>query len=142
MKTAKEIYPELWEQQKETSFWGFEDYQPLLESLGEILIQVDDNGYQGDSRVLYKKGRKVGWLQFGWGSCSGCDALQGCTTFEEADNLIKELHNSIKWFTPKQALRFFTEHDWFGDYSGRSYEQKEFIEEVLDYLTTKEDRND
>jgi hypothetical protein len=52
-------------------------YRDLIDSTGvENLHQVDDNDYQGDSRVLVRDYHRYGLLFFGWGSCSGCDALQ------------------------------------------------------------------
>jgi len=51
MKSAKEMYPEL-----EEPFYGPGSYGPLLESLGTIVVQVDDSDYSGDSRVLYRDG--------------------------------------------------------------------------------------
>ena len=132
METALELYPDYAKSEKEYgSFYGPGSYQPILDSFGKILVQVDDNDYQGDSRVLYKNGNKYGWLQFGWGSCSGCDSLQACSTIKEIQELIDDLYRSIKWFnTKKQLLDFFKNHDWEGDYSGRSNEQKDFINKV------------
>ena len=67
------------------------DYQPIVDSFGNVLIQVDDADYQGDTRVLYEKDGKYGYLNFGWGSCSGCDALQACCNIEEIQELINSL---------------------------------------------------
>lgn len=131
MKTARELYPDYIE-----PFYGPGDYGPLLGSIGEIVLQVDDDDYQGDSRILYKDGDKIGYLQFGWGSCSGCDALQGCTHFSEIETLRTELIAAIKWFdTKKDAAKWIGEHDWGGDYSYHHAEQHDFIEKAKSYLT-------
>jgi len=132
MTTAKELY----NYEDEIYFWGPNNYQPMLDSFGTIVIQVDDNNYQGDSRVLYQSGSMFGWLQFGWGSCSGCDALQACENIEEVQELMNELQNSIKWFFDKEeAIEFFETHDWKGDYSyWNNGEQKVFIDKVLKFL--------
>jgi hypothetical protein len=128
MKKAKEIYDE-----KDSYCWY--DYNPMLKEFGEIVVKVDDEDYQGDSRVLYKYGDKYGWLQFGWGSCSGCDALQGCREIEEVQELMDDLKGRIVWFDNKaEASKFFEEHDWSGDYTGRDENQKEFIEKCLEEL--------
>lgn len=126
-------YPELIGQK---NFYGPSDYNPLLKSLGfEILIQIDDNDYQGDSRLLLKNQEKIGYLQFGWGSCSGCDALQACKSMNDITQLREELFNQIKWFNNKEeALTYFETHDWKGDYSNNQKEQKEFIEKTIEYL--------
>lgn len=128
MKTAKELY-------EEEGYFYQTDYQPMLDEFGDILVQVDDEGYQGDSRVLYHDGKRFGWLQFGWGSCSGCDALQACNSVEEVQELMDELHNSIMWFDgPEEAIKFFESHDWEGDYSWWADEQREFIQLSLKTL--------
>jgi hypothetical protein len=135
MRTAIELYPD-YAQKEHRSFYGPGDYQPILNSFGEIVVQVDDNDYQGDSRVLYRNGSKFGWLQFGWGSCSGCDALQACSSMGDIQNLIDELNSQIKWFDSASAcLDFFNSHDWEGDYSWHRKEQRKFIEEAKIQLT-------
>lgn len=96
-------------------------YQPILNSFGHIIIQIDDQKHSGDSRILYLDEsyslNKYGILVFGWGSCSGCDALQSCESFEEIDSLIVELNNKILWFDSKSlALNYFLSHDWKGDF--------------------------
>ena len=118
--------------------WGESDYDPLLESFGyDILVKVDDNDYQGDSRVLFKDGPQYGILIFGWGSCSGCDALQACSTLEEVNLLRQSLLMDIIWFTDaKEALKYVKSHDWFGDYSYWSHneEQTTFINRITERL--------
>ena len=126
MKDIKEIYPDY-----DKDGWISSDYSLLLESFGyEKLLQVDDNDYQGDSRVLYKNNGQYGFLTFGWGSCSGCDALQACNSLEEVDQLRKELRNQIIWKSHDEMLRYMKEHDWKGDY-GYS---PEFVEKSIEIL--------
>ena len=115
MKTAKELYGE--------DGRGVSDYQPMLQEFGRIMLQVDDHDYQGDSRVLYsaydygKRKTRIGYLNFGWGSCSGCDSLQACGSTEEIQKLMDDLYASIKWFDEESdALAYFKQHDWKGDY--------------------------
>lgn len=108
----------------------------MLDAFGKIVIQVDDNDYQGDSRLLYDENGKIGLLIFGWGSCSGCDALQACNSLEEVQELCDSLQSDIKWFDDKkQALEYFKNHDWCGDYSWHQTETKEFINKCIDYLS-------
>jgi DNA-binding Lrp family transcriptional regulator len=131
MKQANEIYDA-------SDRYGWDDYKPMLEAIGTILVQVDDEDYQGDSRVLYSEGNRIGFLQFGWGSCSGCDALQGAETIEQVQELMDELVSQIKWFDNKEdALKFFNEHDWEGDYDYHAKERTEFIEKVKNILQEK-----
>lgn len=127
MRKAKEIY--------ENDRFSWYDYQPMLNEFGEILIQVDEEAYQGDSFLLYKNDNKYGFLTFGWGSCSGCDALQACTDIDEVQELMDSLYNAIKWFDSLQELKCYisdysiVELQWYF-YSDTF---KEFREKVLNY---------
>lgn len=133
---AAMLYPDCAAEEKERgSFYGPCSYQPILDSFGKIILQKDDHGYSGDSRVLYQTEQGIGYLQFGWGSCSGCDVLQACDHISEIDTLISQLRDGIKWFaSPAEALAYFNEHDWGGDYSWHADEQKEFIEQAKTLL--------
>lgn len=128
LKDMKEIYEE--------DEWGWCDYNPMIKSFSEdILVQVDDDNYQGDTRVLFKDGDRIGHLIFGWGSCSGCDALQACGSFDELNELAQELYNNIKWFdSTQEALNYFNNHDWEGDYCWHEDETKEYINKCKEIL--------
>ena len=128
---AKELYPQ------DGHYISFGDYNPIIKSFGNVVVQVDDSDYQGDSRILYNEGGKIGYLKFGWGSCSGCDALQACNTYADVDQLIGELRDQVIWFdTPAECLAWFENHDWAGDYDWHSEETKSFIEQVKTYLVS------
>ena len=131
MANVKNIYDE-------NDRWGWYDYHPITNAFGMVVVQVDDNDYQGDSRILYDNNGKIGYLNFGWGSCSGCDALQACNSIDEVQELADELEDSIMWFdNAVQALNYFENHDWEGDYSWHEKEQHEFIEKCIKYLGGK-----
>lgn len=124
MKDIKEVY-------SPKGIWGWSDYTPLLESFGyDKLLQIDDDDYQGDSRVLYKNNDQYGFLTFGWGSCSGCDSLQACNNLEEVDQLRKELYDSIIWKSRDEMLAYMRDHDWKVDYGYSA----EFIEKSIEIL--------
>jgi hypothetical protein len=139
VRPIQEIYPDQYKEfhESEGYFYGPCDYDPLLNSFGyEILIKVDDSDYQGDSRVLYKDGDKIGLLIFGWGSCSGCGSLQACHTIQDIEELQKELYEKIEWFNDKkEALQYFETHDWLGDYCWHEEETKEFVEKCIKFLS-------
>jgi len=129
MKKVEEIY------KMEDDCFCFGSYYLMLKEFGNILIQVDDADSQGDSRVLYEKDGKLGYLLFGWGSCSGCDSLQACENYKELQKLMDFLNDSIKWFdSNEECLKYFKEHDWEGDYCSNGEEQKEFVDKVIGYL--------
>lgn len=120
----------------------FSEYDPLLASFGyEIVLKVDDDDYQGDSRILYRDGQRFGILTFGWGSCSGCDALQACDNLEEVEELRADLHSQIKWFaSPSEALHYINTHDWEGDYCWNQAETHKFISDAKILLAAREER--
>jgi hypothetical protein len=144
-KPISEVYPdEAKEELERGSFYGPGDYQPLLESFGyEIALKVDDDDYQGDSRVLFLNpgNGQYGYLNFGWGSCSGCDALQACGRLADIETLRTELHDSIKWDTPSGLLDFFTTHDWKGDYCWHESGQMTFVNDAINYLRKEGNAN-
>jgi|TARA_Y100000310_G_scaffold340923_2_gene438361 hypothetical protein len=145
MKTAKDLYPNKYEAPELESFSfrfeltpesydGVYEYQPILELFGEILLQVDEDDYQGDSWVLYKNPsrRQYGYLNFGWGSCSGCDSLLACDSYKEVDELIESLRLDIDWFnTAEELIQYFLVTDFELKYYGRSADFKEFKEKAL-----------
>lgn len=135
MKTAKELYPEEWAEEQEKGYiFHICDYQPMIDELGNVLIQIDDNDYSGDSRILYEKDGKYGFLIFGWGSCSGCDALQSCETMQDVQNIFDSLVHNVKWFNSLEELKkYFKEKDWPLDYSWHLDEGKLFVQQVLDF---------
>ena len=132
MKPINEVYPEeAQEEKKRGACYGPSDYTPMLDSMGyETLLRVDDSEYQGDSRLILRDGSRYGVLIFGWGSCSGCDALQACDSMKEIEELRTRLRDDIKWFdTRAELLSYFETHDWEGDYSWNAEETKQFVSE-------------
>lgn len=124
MKTIQEVYP--------GKFTGTSDYGPMLESIGTVVVQVDDPGYQGDSRVLFRDGERWGVLLFGWGSCSGCDALQGCSSFDDVEKLRDELVTSVRWGTREETIALLRTKDWSVEPTAyRAEEARRFVEQAL-----------
>jgi hypothetical protein len=127
MKTAQEIYPDCTEH---GGFWAPSNYQPILDQFGEIVLQVDDGDYQGDSRLIYKNGEQYGLLIFGWGSCSGCDSLQACDSYKDIDELMASLQARIKWDTKENLLKYISEKDWEAEYCWHADETRQFVEQA------------
>lgn len=86
--------------------WGCShSYGELVNSMEyEIVFDEHDNDYQGDSYYLLQDGERYGVLVFGWGSCSGCDALQACSSHGEVVELRDNLHEGITWHDTKEAF--------------------------------------
>lgn len=111
----------------------YRTYTPIINSFGTVLVQVDDDDYSGDTRVLLRSDSgKYGFLVFGWGSCSGCDQLQGAETYEEIDELIETLRNSIIWFETLEEAKAYIENDEErkGSFYYHCEEWEEFVKAV------------
>lgn len=130
MKAVTELYPGY------KGGYGLCDYQPIIDACGDVLLQVDDSDYQGDTRALLRDAAgRYGHLQFGWGSCSGCDALQWCSTVADVQLLADAIESEVRWFdTAAEALAYFEGHDWQGDYSWRRDEQRKFVAQAVAIL--------
>ena len=110
------------------------NYSEIIALFGNPAIEIWQNDYQGDTWVLYDS-PKFGYLSFGWGSCSGCDALESCTKVEELQQLVNELQDSIQWFDSKEsAAEWFKNRDWQGQYSWGETDFKKFLKEVEEYF--------
>lgn len=130
MKPIQEVY--------EQNDWGSiaaYDYDPMVECFGDIVVTVSDRDYQGDTRYLLRSGDRWGILVNGWGSCSGCDALQACNSYEDLEKLRAGLGESIEWFdTASACAERLRQKDWEAHHSWRERETREFIEKALTAL--------
>ncbi len=54
------------------------DYDVIVASFGDIMVAESYGDYQGDSMYMIRRGARFGMVRVGWGSCSGCDALEAC----------------------------------------------------------------
>jgi hypothetical protein len=79
-------------------------YDDVVGTFGEVLVHTDWGSYQGDSLYLIRKGERYGVLTFGWGSCSGCDALEAVDTQADLDALQDDLERGIRWFSRSQEV--------------------------------------
>jgi hypothetical protein len=97
---AEKLYP------KALNWGEVTDYTPIINHFGWAQIVIHDRGYSGDTFVLYHAafGSRYRILVIGWGSCSGCDALQACKTYADIDALINHLRNEMRQFDDYAAL--------------------------------------
>ena len=116
-----------------TEWEGYEGgYEALIDELGyERLITVSDDDYQGDSYMLLRDGETYGYLVFGWGSCSGCDALQACETHEEVEELKMELEQAIYWGESLEDVKAYVGR---ADEVGRFYGDRSGVREFSKQL--------
>lgn len=99
---------------KHSWFYPPYGYDELLASMEfEVLGQTEHGDYQGDTQALVRDGDRYGYLLFGWGSCSGCDALQDCSSVAEATELRDSIAEGIHWFDSAADLRkYLGDRDW------------------------------
>jgi hypothetical protein len=109
-------------------------YDPIVKSIGDVVVEVSDSDYQGDTRVLFKRGEEYGHTTFGWGSCSGCDALQGSDSWKDVAELRNQIANTVVWRSRAEMLDWFATHDWEGDYDYRSEERKCYVDKCVTAL--------
>lgn len=112
-------------------------YDEILAKLeGKIVRQHEIGEYRGDWYILFQNKRRWGFLVFGWGSCSGCDALQDCRSQSDVIALIRELREKTQWFnTRKQLVAFLKTHDWDGDACANRIERASLIKSWIALLT-------
>ncbi len=115
---AREAFPGLLETDGSFGYAG-PGYEALIEKMpGEEVISTGDNDYQGSSYVLLRDGDRYGYLEYGWGSCSGCDADQACSSLQDVADLFNSLNESIQWFDSLPGfLGWAKAHDWKGNWS-------------------------
>lgn len=130
MKKIEEVYPNE-AKQKEADFCPPWDYNPLLQSFEyEIMLKVDDSDFEGDSRLIFRNNNEYGILIFGWGSCSGCDALQACTNMKEISDLRDSLNRQIRWGSLQEINDYINNKNWELEYSWFADETKEFVKKA------------
>jgi hypothetical protein len=113
------------------------DYTPMVSSLGEILLTVEDAcSWEGDSRFLLRWLGQYGILIFGWGSCSGCDALQACTSLDDLIELRNRLAEEVVWFnSAEECANYIRDKDWKMDRCYSEPESQDFVDKALAILT-------
>lgn len=129
MKPISEVYDP-------TESYGWGDYWPMIESMGyDILCRAEVGSYQGDSLAVVRDGERYGLVTFGWGSCSGCDALQACRKIEQVDELRTEIHDQIVWKDSRQEmLEFLKNRDWKAQYYSDTEEVMAFVAKAIETL--------
>jgi hypothetical protein len=94
MSLARQLYPNAFQRKYQV----IDNYEPIINHLGKPLVHKDTDPYQGDALVLLRTDTGYGFLVFGYGTCSGCDALQACDSYEDLESLIDNLIASMKTF--------------------------------------------
>jgi hypothetical protein len=126
---------------KNSEVWDYSwngSYCSITDCFGNVLLQETLGSYQGDIVLLYEKDGKFGYLIFGYGSCSGCDSLEACSSFEGIAELYERLEGSVQWWdSAKEALDYFEQKDWSTDYGWHEDGFKEFVEKCQEILRSR-----
>lgn len=83
-------------------------YEDIISSFGYVARYQYFGSYQGDIAVVFRDGNRKGYLIIGYGSCSGCDALEAvrpwcwcddeCTCdWSGVEKLRDSLFRAINW---------------------------------------------
>jgi hypothetical protein len=108
MKTAQELYPNCYfkynEDDEELVFSAPTSYLPIIENLGNVLIEVSDCDWTGVSRFLLEKEGKFAVFIYHWGSCSGCDSLQCCENYEDIQSLMEDFNSRLMWHSKEEIF--------------------------------------
>jgi DNA-binding NarL/FixJ family response regulator len=88
-----------------------ETYEAIINSWGhEVLATAEEGDYQGEIFALLRSADgRLGFVDIGYGSCSGCDALQDALYSEEDPQaavaaLSASLEAGIRWEDSADAL--------------------------------------
>jgi hypothetical protein len=113
------------------------NYDTLLEKQGyEIISGRSFGGYQGDYLYLLYYNGLYGFVIIGYGSCSGCDALQACNTQEEVDALMEDIVRNIHWGNIEEILAVIEKnlkgynHNWYNYESTFNAEAADLIKQI------------
>lgn len=82
-------------------------YRDTVSMFGDVVAETEWGGYEGDTLWMLKGAQGYGIPTFGWGSCSGCDALEACYSQADFDLLQVDLERGLRWFpTLGEAVAF------------------------------------
>ena len=128
MSLAKELFPNC---QEDGWFDSPYDYEPIINSFGVVAVSESGGDYSGDTFVLYDRGGdKFGYLVFGWGSCSGCDMLQSCGSYQDVDDIIDRLESDIQVKSREDMLSWLLDDEvqstkfYMSDEAWKTFRQK------------------
>lgn len=114
--------------------WFDGSYNDLIEDFGSVVLSETFGSYQGDMFYVFEKDGQYGFLEVGYGSCSGCDALEACQSISDLYDLQASLRSSIRWFDTYSELKDYAMSDdrslqWYSHEPG----WPEFLEKVKNY---------
>lgn len=108
-------------------------YEDLIEFTGiEVLGSQTFGDYQGDYVFLVRSGERLGVVVVGYGSCSGCDALEGaCDDQAELEALAWSIRRDVIWGSLDELrleLAANSGLQWYGTSAGFQEALNELLE--------------
>lgn len=87
-------------------------YHEIVESFGAVKATESTDDYQGDTVFAIENGGLFGFGEFGWGSCSGCDALEdACGDSAKIANVRNDIGGGIDWFRSlEDGIAYLKQH--------------------------------
>ena len=95
-------------------------YLDLVEAAGLMVLESESVGsYQGEEYVLVRdlESTKFGVLNYGYGSCSGCDLLEAAKSVKDLEDIRDGFRNAVELFdSPKDLLARIEDPKWIDDF--------------------------
>lgn len=120
-------------------------YRKVVETFGyDVILQETLGSWQGDIVFILKDGNKAGFLIIGYGSCAGCDVLEGMRRMDELKSFALGTYSRIKWFDSLTDLQLWLIKSVIGDdiepgpYYYYDTEMKDWAQGFTQHLQEKE----
>lgn len=141
IEKLKSLYP----YERDSDYFYVSDYGPLDALIGEEVVCVSDPDYQGETRILYQKMNEDNMFDdmytvrtYYWGSCSGCDALQACSSWEDLLDYAQSHIANVQWFNREELIQhldnIIAEHEKSNYWGYHCSEEMQFLRECYEYL--------
>lgn len=128
---------------KEDGDWWYPSYEDLF-AAGGLTVEAYKmfGSYQGDAIAVVSDGQRKGIAVFGYGSCSGCDALEAAQPwFDEPkdwskmNSLAESMISDIKWAdgrTLGAVAAALIDDKYPADWFVYDVECKDFLQSLID----------
>lgn len=121
-------------------------YMTLIQAMGhDLLVHLSESGWSGDDFLLMRDADgRYGFLVFGWGSCSGCDAMEAASSWEDAEAIYQKLCDDVHWFdTLAGCVAYIHDKHRAGmEWYRFSDEFPSFVQQVDEYVASQEAHHD
>ena len=125
--------------------WYSISYAELINTMNiTILVQENYGSYQGETLMLIRDNndnQKHGIINFSWGSCTVCDMLKGCSSYEELEKIRDRLYSMIYWSEEdpdgSKIIGWWIERDIEALESIYDSHHEGFVEKIKEYINVQ-----